>query len=364
MREIFISLCMIVKNEESYLPSCLDSVKGVVDEMIIVDTGSTDRTKEIALSYGAKIYDFEWIDDFSAARNYGIEKATGEWILVLDADEELEEETAKRLRDELKATTADALILLRKEELEGQMYADYDLAGLLRVFRNRKGYFYERMYHEEINARIERLGGKIETRYDLMIWHHGIKSQIVQGDTKRFERAIRILQKAIEQYPSNYGLYIFLGLEFYNAGEYEKAKQALLYALKSNLEGLKLSLIHEAYTILGYIALYERDTESAKNYAYKALEVHKLYENFMSSQFLYRHTLSLLGLSLMEDAHQQALDGRYALGLANAKEAQKIFLELKSYPDQPDKSKERIKKLLSYCDNLITILQKSLKVAA
>lgn len=82
-----LSLCMIVKDEEKYLPRCLGSIKPVVDEMIIVDTGSIDRTKDIAKLFGAKVYDFEWNDDFSEARNFSLSKAAGEWIFVLDADE-------------------------------------------------------------------------------------------------------------------------------------------------------------------------------------------------------------------------------------------------------------------------------------
>ena len=82
-----LSLCMIVKDEEDCLARCLLSATPVVDETVIVDTGSTDRTKEIAKAFGAKVYDFEWTDDFSEARNLSLSKATGEWILVLDADE-------------------------------------------------------------------------------------------------------------------------------------------------------------------------------------------------------------------------------------------------------------------------------------
>jgi glycosyltransferase involved in cell wall biosynthesis len=82
-----LSLCMIVKNEEKYLAQCLLNAKGIVDEIIVVDTGSTDRTKEIAASFGALVFDFEWTNDFSKARNFSISKATGHWILILDADE-------------------------------------------------------------------------------------------------------------------------------------------------------------------------------------------------------------------------------------------------------------------------------------
>ncbi|WP_106767811.1 glycosyltransferase family 2 protein [Paenibacillus faecalis] len=84
---ITISLCMIVRNEESSLQRCLDSIKGLVDELVIVDTGSTDNTKAIAANNGAIVYDFEWIDDFGAARNFAFSKATQEYILWLDADD-------------------------------------------------------------------------------------------------------------------------------------------------------------------------------------------------------------------------------------------------------------------------------------
>ena len=82
-----VSLCMIVKNEAEYLAKCLKSVESVVDEMIVVDTGSTDSTKQIAEIFGAKVYDFKWTDDFSEARNFSISLAKGDWIFLLDADE-------------------------------------------------------------------------------------------------------------------------------------------------------------------------------------------------------------------------------------------------------------------------------------
>lgn len=87
MREITISLCMIVKNEENTIARCLESVQGIADEIVIVDTGSTDRTKEIVGRYTDKIYDFTWIDHFAAARNYAFSLATMEYILWLDADD-------------------------------------------------------------------------------------------------------------------------------------------------------------------------------------------------------------------------------------------------------------------------------------
>ncbi len=96
---IQISLCMIVKNEERVLNRCLKSIADLMDEIIIVDTGSTDQTKEIARKYTENIYDFEWKDDFSAARNFAFSKATKDYIYSADADEVMDEENRKKFRD-------------------------------------------------------------------------------------------------------------------------------------------------------------------------------------------------------------------------------------------------------------------------
>jgi len=96
---VSISMCMIVKNEAAILSRCLDSYSGTYDELIIVDTGSTDNTKEIAAKYTTKIYDFTWINDFSAARNYAFSLCRGDYILSVDADEELDSLNNQHLKD-------------------------------------------------------------------------------------------------------------------------------------------------------------------------------------------------------------------------------------------------------------------------
>ena len=96
---IEISLCMIVKNEEKVLARCLDSVADLVDEIVIVDTGSTDATKKIAANYTDKIYDFTWVDDFSAARNFAFSRGTGDYLFWLDADDVIRQEEWRKLMD-------------------------------------------------------------------------------------------------------------------------------------------------------------------------------------------------------------------------------------------------------------------------
>lgn len=95
---VTVSVCMIVKNEEQLLSRCLDSLKGIAEEIIVVDTGSTDRTKDIARRYTDKIYDYQWEDDFAKARNFSFSKATMDYIYVADADEVIDQENQRRFR--------------------------------------------------------------------------------------------------------------------------------------------------------------------------------------------------------------------------------------------------------------------------
>ena len=106
-----ISACMIVKNEEELLPGCLESIKDFVDEIIVVDTGSTDRTKEVAEEHNAKIFDIEWDDDFSAARNFAMSKATGDWLFTIDADEYIDKEDIKVFKKMLPNIEQDAIAI-------------------------------------------------------------------------------------------------------------------------------------------------------------------------------------------------------------------------------------------------------------
>ncbi len=83
----FLSACLMVKNEEQNIERCLKSIINVVDEIVVIDTGSTDRTMKIALSYGARIFEHPWENNFSLHRNQSIDHAQGEWVLIIDADE-------------------------------------------------------------------------------------------------------------------------------------------------------------------------------------------------------------------------------------------------------------------------------------
>jgi len=355
---------MIVKNEEENLPRCLESVKGVVDEIIVVDTGSSDRSKQIALSHGATVLDFEWKDDFSLARNYGIEHARGKWILVLDADEALDPQTAQRLRQELLETKADALILLRIDYFSDQLFCNYDLAALLRVFRNHPLYRYERPYHEEIDKAIERNGGIIESRYDLVILHYGLQSRKVQGEELRAERAIRVLSQAVEETPTDPNLMIFLGSEYYNLGDFESAgywvERGIQTSHLANAKPIYLGVLQMGYNILGYVSLtYRQDAQAAHACAEAALELDELFrkQQIHHSEFTRRHALFLKASSQAEMAFQKALDGNTSEAYKNSLEAKHLLQELQSQSDQPTESIERLSRLVVQLDRLCEFLR-------
>ncbi len=138
-----LSLCAIALNEESALPQCLSSVIGVVDEIILLDTGSSDRTKEIAQSFGAKVYDYKWCNDFSAARNEALKYVKGDWVLVLDADELLIPEIVPSLKQAIENEAYLIINLLRFEV--GAASSPYSLVS--RLFRRHPNIYFSRPYH-------------------------------------------------------------------------------------------------------------------------------------------------------------------------------------------------------------------------
>jgi glycosyltransferase involved in cell wall biosynthesis len=139
---ISISLCMIVKNEEDVIARCLTSIKDIVDEIIIVDTGSTDNTKEIIKSYTDKIFDFKWIDDFSAARNFAFSKATKDYILWLDADDIILEQDRLRFK-QLKQTLEEIVDIVMMKYNVG-----FDKNGNITL-----SYFRERLSKRTLNLK-------------------------------------------------------------------------------------------------------------------------------------------------------------------------------------------------------------------
>ena len=224
-----VSLCMIVKNEEDYLPQCLESIKDLVDEIIIVDTGSTDRTVEIAKSYGAKVYYFKWNNNFSEARNESLKYATKDWILILDADDELHREYQENLKLLLNMEMDEkAIYFFETLSHYGDCIDNNNVTINLnpRMFKNNSEVHYEGEIHNQLVSSLN--------RYDIIcntikIHHYGYLNKSITSKNKR-NRNITILNEKIKKESNNTFNYYNLGNEYTALGD---AKQALEYYYKA-----------------------------------------------------------------------------------------------------------------------------------
>jgi len=220
---------MIVKDEEELLPHCLASVQGAVDEMIVVDTGSSDHSAEIAKQYGAEVVAFEWCDDFAAARNAGLERASGDWILFLDADEALDRAAREQIRSWTGVSGCDGLFL-NIHNYTGTGQQGVTVNPVLRLFRNAPEHRFEGRIHEQIAAAICR--GNPEAAFhvtDMVIHHYGYQTAIVERKDK-VNRNVRLLQQAVEEEPDQPFHHYNLGVEYLRVGEAERALETFAVA--------------------------------------------------------------------------------------------------------------------------------------
>ena len=214
-----LSVIMIVKDEAGCLPQCLESVRGIADELVIADTGSTDDTVAIARRFGAKVFHIPWEDDFASARNRTIAAASGDWLLHMDADELLDPAGAKRIRHVVDndGFGADAVEVILANYCDdprawrwvpvepgspwARGHAGYIRAGLLRLFRNGAGFEYGEPVHENITASVLEKGGRIR-REDAVIHHYGfdLKESRTGGKARLY---LRIARRKLEKRPDD-----------------------------------------------------------------------------------------------------------------------------------------------------------------
>ncbi len=215
---------MIVRNEEKNLPRCLASAAAAVDEIIVVDTGSTDDTVKVARRFGAKVKKIRWTDDFSAARNASLELAKGDWILLLDADEELAAGSAEVLSRLVSAPGVEGYFVKLVSYIGQGDWVEACPDVAFRLFRRRPEYRFHGAVHEQIADVIQknRPGAKTELAEDLVVLHYGyLDEQLTEKDKKA--RNLALLEKEMAAHPDDRLLRYHYGVELFRAERYGEA---------------------------------------------------------------------------------------------------------------------------------------------
>jgi glycosyltransferase involved in cell wall biosynthesis len=216
-----LSLCMIVKNEERDLAQCLDSVRGLAGELIVVDTGSTDATPDIAARYGAKVIPFDFaIVDFAASRNHAIANAGGRWILMLDADETLDPASAPAIEKLVALGENAGYFLERHNHSSDSEHATIDY--VVRLFPNRPDYRYRGRVHETVDASILSAGGRLH-QSDIRIDHRFSSDR--EARRRKNYWYIQILKEEIAADPSDDSRLDFLAAEYHQLEMFDEATE-------------------------------------------------------------------------------------------------------------------------------------------
>lgn len=311
-----ISLCMIVKDEETNLDRCLKGISGFMDEIIIVDTGSSDRTKEIARRYTEHIYDFDWINDFSAARNYSISKAGNDYVLVLDSDEFVEAIDFREIKRLIGENPDKIGRFLRINEYTRKGVKYQYTERINRLF-SRHRYHYEGIIHEQVIPLVSDDADKCsqpvpsETEkqslftppcFDetylipLTVRHYGYEGDL-ETRRRKTDRNITLLKKALEKDPEDAYILYQLGKSYYMAEDYQTACDYLGQALYFDLDP-RLEYVQDLVESYGYSLLNSGQYETA-------LLMLNIYDEFAhSADFVF-----LIALILMNNGRfQQAIE--------------------------------------------------------
>jgi len=264
-----VSLAVIARDEEAVIERCLASARALVRESVVVDTGSRDRTASLAEECGARVVSAVWTGDFSAARNRSLAEAAGDWVLVLDADEELDAGAIPSIEGAVSSTPAWGFQLRERNLSPPGELVEYEDAFVTRLFRRRPGVVYEGAIHEQVTPSILRAGGTV-LRLDAMIVHHGYARPVAQGESRATRNATALRELARER-PLDPYIYFQLGCAERAAGDSKAAESALVRARELDL-GLLSAEVRAALCVrLAQLALGRRDDARAAALAEQGL---------------------------------------------------------------------------------------------
>ncbi|MBP2637228.1 MAG: hypothetical protein H6Q72_3135 [Firmicutes bacterium] len=235
-----LTQCLIVKNEEQNLLRALHWGKSLFDEVIVVDTGSTDGTVALAEKLGVKVCHFEWIDDFSAARNFAISQCTGDWIFFLDADEYFEDIDVPRLRPLVEKIDKQYVNVNGEKrqynviETPWVNVGNNNISRQARIFRNTPHLWYSGAVHEQLQATSGGYLKAYSVQASPAIYHTGYVWSENGNKEKKGARNFKIAQKALEQSPDSAKLRLFAAEALLFEGKYSKAERYFCEAMKNS----------------------------------------------------------------------------------------------------------------------------------
>lgn len=309
-KESKISASLIVKNEESCLENCLNSIKGV-DEIIIVDTGSEDSTVEIAKKYTEKVYhgeEFLWRDDFSFSRNQSLEKCSGDWILIIDADEVLEPEGLNKIKNIIKNTEHNCVFFET-----ASMTKQEEVHDSIRLFRNKVGVHWKGKIHNYLS---EAKGEKS----DIKIYYGYSKAHEKDPD-----RALRILLKTVNEEPNCCREKYYLAREYFYRNNYESAIEWYLKYLE---KAYWLPEKTDAYLMLARCYWFTKKGDLARDACFNAIKQNPDFKE---------------ALLFMSDLFYEPWKSKWKKIADNATNKDVLFVRIPSVQNSDEKNKVTIK---------------------
>lgn len=286
MSKVPISVCIIAKNEEKYIEECLRRLQPYGMEIIVADTGSTDRTKEIALKYADKVVEFEWIDDFSAARNFCVSEASNDWILTLDCDEHVSKMNVQGILQLMQRyPKGTGIIQLHNLVYDEEGKLQYGTDQVVRFYH--RGFFgYESPIHEQLVTKSSVVKGQTQTfLLPVEVIHHGYALTPEEMEKKQ-NRNLELLRKSVNKGGNDLYLYFQIGQSEFILKHNEEAIEAYEKALTFQPT---MESAYEELLVASLAMAYVRD-----NRIKAALKLMEQYEDrCQSARYVYTHACIL-----------------------------------------------------------------------
>lgn len=317
-----ISACVIVKNEEKNIETCINSYKEIVDEIIVVDTGSEDKTVEIAENLGAKVYFFKWINDFAAAKNYAIDRAKGDWIIFLDADEYFDANCIGKIKNILKSLkntryTVVGCKLINIDKVNNNVIDSFLQA---RIFKNDINIRYKYNIHETLSYKNNQL--HLISYYDeISIYHTGYSSNI---NKEKAKRNLEILLDSINRNGEKPENYRYLCDCYFSLEDYSNALKYGELHLNSNVKmpGYQSRIYKVVIDCMWRLGKPKNEIEEKIKTAMSIFSDHPnfycTYAFFLSDEKRYEEALNNLLTTIQYNEEYEGIEVNFILGLIPA----------------------------------------------